>query len=207
MGRVRFFGIKSNGAIHLANNVLVDGETVTIGDRVYEWDDNASVTAPNILVTIGGSAAASAANLIAAINANKPTVPITATVDPVSTVTIRLAGDAQGAAGNLALAETVVDAGLTLSGALMTDGENAGSQTVHRGEYIITAIDVLAANAVIPTGLTTPRHVEADLRDTNGVFREDITGQLTVVSGEIHHGFEGVTDLVAGDRIIWQAWE
>ena len=207
MGRVRFFGIKAIGSIHFASNVLVDGETITIGDRIYEFDDNASVTAPNILVTIGGSAAATVTNLIAAINANKPTVPVTATVDPVSAVTIRIVGDAQGANGNLALAETVVDAGITLSGALMTDGENAGSQTVHRGLYIVTANDVLAANIVIPSGLTTPRFVEADLRDTNGVFREDITGQLTVVSGEIHHGFEGATDLVAGDQIIWQAWE
>ena len=89
----------------------------------------------------------------------------------------------------------------------MTGGENAGSQTVHRGEYTVTAIDVLATNIVIPTGLTTPRYVEADVRDANGVFKGDITGQLTVVNGEIHHGFEGATDVVATDRIIWQAWE
>jgi hypothetical protein len=207
MGRVRFFGIRAIGAIHLASNILVDGETVTIGGRIYEWDNNASVTPGNVLVTIGGTAALSAANLAAAITANKPIVAITATIDPVTDVCIRLVADQQGANGNLTLAEAVTDAGLTLSGALMTGGENAGSQIVHRGEYVVTAIDVLAANVLIATGLTTPKVVEVDLRDVNGVFREDITGQVTVSSGNILHGFEGATDLVAGDRIIWNAWE
>lgn len=207
MGRVRFFGISATGAIRIANNTLVDTETITIGDRVYEWDNNAAVTAGNILVTIGVDVATSITNLINAINANKPSVAVTASPDPVDALVIRLIADAQGANGNLALAETVADAGTIVSGALMVGGENSGSQIVHRGEYIVTALDVLAAHVLFPTGLTTPKHVEVDVRDTLGVFREDITGALTVSGGNVLHDFAGATDLVAGDRLIWQAWE
>ena len=207
MGRVRFFGIAATGAIRLANNTLVDTETITIGDRVYEWDNNAAVTAGNILVTIGGDVATSVANLIAAINANKPSVAVTASADPVDALVIRLIADAQGANGNLALAETIADAGNIVSGAFMTNGENAGSQIFHQGEYIVTALDVLAANLVIPTGLTTPKNVRVEIRDTVGVFREDITGAVTVVLGNILHDFAGAIDLVATDRVIWQGRE
>ena len=76
MGRVRFFGIKASGAIRMANNTLVDGETIVIGGKVYEWDDDVAVAPGSVLVTIGGNVAASIANLIAAINANKPVVPV-----------------------------------------------------------------------------------------------------------------------------------
>ncbi len=207
MGRVRFFGINATGAIRLANNTLVDGETITIGDRVYEWDNNASVTSGNILVTIGGTVAASITNLIAAINANKPSVAVTASADPIDALVIRLVADAQGANGNLALAETIADVNNIVSGANMVNGENAGSQIFHQGEYVVTALDVLATNVLIPTGLTTPKNVRVEIRDTLGVFREDITGAVTVVLGNILHDFAGVTDLIAGDRVIWQGRE
>lgn len=47
-----------------------DGETVTLGSTVFEYDNNASVSGTNVAVTIGGSATATANNLIAAITAN-----------------------------------------------------------------------------------------------------------------------------------------
>lgn len=46
-----------------------DGDTVTIGGTTFEFDNNATVTAGNTSVTIGGSAQASMQALIAAINA------------------------------------------------------------------------------------------------------------------------------------------
>jgi flagellar hook protein FlgE len=57
-----------------------DTNTVTINGRTYEFDNNAAITAGNISVTIGGTLAATLANLEAAIEANDPRFPSGGTV-------------------------------------------------------------------------------------------------------------------------------
>ncbi len=52
-----------------------DTNTVTINGRVYEFDNNAAITGGNISVTIGGTLAATLANLETAIEANDPQFP------------------------------------------------------------------------------------------------------------------------------------
>lgn len=207
MGRVRYLGSVAQGAFHLANNTIVDGETFSIGGKTYEFDDDASVSGTNVLVTIGGSAALTAAAMIAAINANKPTPGVTASADPVDSATVRLKADDRGAAGNLALAETVSDAGFTKSGATMTGGENGGTQTPSRGEYVVTAIDVLAGSVVIETGLQTPRFPHLYIRKADGTYAENLTGVVSISGSQIRHDFAGATDLEAGDIIEWSCWE
>lgn len=207
MGRVRFLGAVAQGSFHLANNTIVDGETFSIGGKTYEFDDDASVSGTNVLVTIGGTAALTAAEMITKINANKPTPGVTASIDPVSNVCVRLKADSRGAAGNLALAEAVSDAGFTKSGATLVGGENGGTQTEARGEYVVTAIDVLAANVVIETGLATPRFIKLYTRKADGTFFETSTGVITISGSQIRHDFAGATDLEAGDTLSWEAWE
>jgi hypothetical protein len=207
MGRMRYKGNPAQGAIRFGSNTIVDEEYVSIGGKIYEFDDDAAVTSPHVLVTIGGSAAATAANLIAAINANKPSPGVTASADPVEAETVRLVADKVGTAGNLALVEAVSDAGITVSGANMTGGENGGSQKVARGEYVVTALDVLAANVVIETGLASPRFIKLYTRKADGTFFETSTGVVTISGSQIRHDFAGGTDLEAGDTLSWEAYE
>jgi len=63
--------VAATGTLTFSDSVS-DTETVTIGDDVYEFDTDASVTEGNILVDVSGGATASAAvtALVAAINAN-----------------------------------------------------------------------------------------------------------------------------------------
>lgn len=204
---MRFLGMVAIGAVRIGDHAnLLDGETISIGDKTYEWDDNASVTTGNVAVTIGADAPADIVNLRNAINANKPSVPVTATVDPIDTATLRIAADAQGAAGNLALAETMSDADNVVSGPAMTDGENAGTQTVSRGKYTVTAIDVSAGSIILPTALATPRFFQLDCRSATGLEKA-ITSLATIDGATLKIDFDGATNPVAGDVLYWDAWE
>jgi hypothetical protein len=213
MGRVKFLGLRAVGAIRLNANPA-DGETVTIGPvpavggvtgKRFEFDNNAAVTAGNILVTIGGSAALSAIALRDKINTNKPTpVGITAEIDPVDTSTVRLYADAPGAGGNLALADT--GAAIDVSSAVMTGGEGSGNQTLHRGEHVVTALDVAAGNVMIDTGLSGPRFPQVDCFSAAGL-QKALTSLVIVVGSKIQLDFDGATNPVAGDKISWGAYE
>lgn len=206
MGRNRFLGALAQGAFDLANNTILDGETFSIGGKVYEFDDDASVSGTNVLVTIGGTAALTAAEMVSKINANKPTPGVTAAVDSKRDTTVRLKADSRGAAGNLALAETVADAGFTKSGSTMVGGENGGTQTEHRGQYTVTDIDVLADQIVIETGLGTPRFPDVSVRSSAGVPKAH-TAEISIVGTTIKLNFAGATDPAAGDVVTWEAWE
>jgi hypothetical protein len=207
MARVRYLGGIAQGAVRIGDHAnLADGETIEIGDKTYEWDNNASVGAGNVTVTIGADAAGDIVNLRNAINANKPSVPVTAAVDPIDTAVCRINADAQGSAGNLALATDMADADNIISGAAMTGGENAGTQTVGRGAYTVTALDVAAGSILIPTGLATPRFFQLDARSSTGLEKA-ITSLSVIDGGDIKVDFDGATNPVAGDVIYWDAWE
>ena len=213
MGRVRFFGGKAQGAIRLALNPA-DTETVTIGtpasgdEKVFEFDNNATVTPGNVTVTIGGSAALTAVALRDAINANPTIPPVVAFLDPKDVLVVRLAASFRGASGNHPLAETMAGGGNEVSAAAMTGGENGGSQIVHRGEYAVTAMDVVADQIVIETGVpVTARFVEIEIRDATGLVKAH-TALITVISNNrISINFAGLVDPAATDLITWQAWE
>jgi hypothetical protein len=205
MGRQKFEGVKAMGAVRLAVNPA-DTETVTIGNKVYEFDNNAAVTAGRVSVTIGGSAAATAANLITAINANKPTPGVTAYADPIDNLTVRLEADAVGSDGNMALAETMAGAGNEVSAANMTGGENAVNQVEARGEHVVTALDVAAGCIMISTGLSTPRFRQIDCWSSTGL-QKALTSLCTFDGSRIKIDFDGATNPVAGDLVSWAAWE
>lgn len=206
MSRVRYFGNPAQGSIKFGSNTIIDGETITIGNKVYELRAAAPAGGGHILVVVGGTAALTAAALIVAINANKPSVPVTAVIDPVSNVTVRLVADVAGDAGNIILQETVVDAGIVVSGATLVGGENAATQTIARGKYAVTQNDVDATNIVIETGLVSPRFATVESYGATGA-KKTSTGLVTVSGTKILHDFTGATDHVAGDVLVWSAWE
>lgn len=210
MSRWKFFGLKSVGAIRVGDFAnLLDGEVIVIGDKTYEWDNNAAVTAGHVLVTIGASDAACIVNLMAAINANKPSIPVSAVVDPKDAKTARIYADNRGAAGNIDFTTDMADAGNVIAAVddLLANGENGGNQIRHRGVYVVTAIDILADNLMIETGL--PNSIDwfsAEVRTTAGVPKAH-TMELTASGTKIRGNFAGATDPVEGDVITWEAGE
>ncbi|MGH9462014.1 MAG: hypothetical protein ACRD1X_12395 [Vicinamibacteria bacterium] len=204
-GRFKFKGGKAVGSLHLSAQPS-DGDFFTIGGKKYEFDNNASVGAGSVTVTIGGSAALTMTALIAAINANKPTIPVTAVVDPVNATgqTCRLTADRVGSNGNLALTKS--GANLVLSAAAMAGGENGSIQTVARGAHTVDANDVQADAVIIETGLTSPRFAEVVCRDSAGLLKA-ITALVTVVGSTIKVAFAGATDPAATDVLTWSSWE
>lgn len=211
MGRIRFFGNKSKGSVRIADFAsLLDTEVIVIGNKTFEWDDNAAVTAGNVLVTIGASDAISITNLRDAINANKPTPPVDAVVDPKDTKVLRIEATNRGAAGNMAFTTDMADADNIIAAVAdkLDGGENGGQQTLHRDVYTVTALDVLADNIMIPTGIpNTPRFRQVEFLSAAGLQRNTVTALVTLVGKDLRIDFAGAVDLVAGDLVVWQVWE
>lgn len=215
MGRFRFNGLKAQGAICIKDYAsLLSGELITIGNKVYEFRTSGSASGSHIQVNVGASNALTITALITAINANKPTnaagvasAPATAVVDPVDTSVCRIYADSRGAAGNMIFTTTMADSDNVITGSgLLEYGENAGEQTLHRGSYVVSAIDVLALSIVIETGLTTPRDATVETYGSTGA-KKTSTALKTVSGTKILLDFTGATDHVAGDVIVWSAWE
>lgn len=208
MGRVLYKGNRSYGFVRIGNHAgLADGNLIVIGNKTYEWDSGGGVGGGNVAVTIGANAAADITNLIAAINANKPSIPVSAYVDPLDTAVARIEADAEGANGNLAFTETMGDAANIISGTgLLEYGENAGHQHTVRGEHVVTTADVTIGNIMISTGLSTPRYFDISFRASTGAFK-GVTALVTFAGTRIRVDQDGATSYAAGDIIRWEAWE
>lgn len=124
-----------------AGDSVADGDTITIGSDIYEFDDDDEVGEGHILVDISGGATADDAGIAldAAITADGTEDVTSAEADGVVTLT----AGTPGAAGNLALAKSCAHA--ALSGTAMTGGVDA--TTGHKGEmrvdsdYLYVCID------------------------------------------------------------------
>lgn len=158
--------------------IVVNGDTVTIGTKVYTFQS--ALTNVDGNVKIGGTAAASLTNLFNAINGTggvsgtdyaaatvaHPTVTAT---NPTGT-TVVLTAKTQGVAGN-AIASTETSAQLSFGAATLTGGVDATSAvgaTTHgissgEGPYVITAATTL------PGGYTAGRFVWVRSVDANNV--------------------------------------
>jgi hypothetical protein len=101
------------------SGAVSDGDTVTIGTDVYEFDTDASVGAGNILVDVSGGATAPAAvtALAAAITASD-----TQEIGGVDGAgdTVDLTADVKGADWNIALAKSGTN--IAVSAATLTGG-------------------------------------------------------------------------------------
>lgn len=217
MGAQRYFGNRAHGVIHLSETATVadvaDGEIITIGSKIYEFDVTGDgVSGSNVLVLATGSPTAQTlrATLLAAINANKPNIPVSAVVgfaEPALTGIIVIEADAEGIAGNMVFTTTMATGTSSISGTGNLEyGENGSSQKEARGEWIVSDEDILAAGVQIDTGLSSPRFKQIDVITTAGVFKA-WDGACTIVGRELRFDQAGTTDFIAGDKIIWQCWE
>lgn len=121
-------GVAATGSITcVAKASLIDGETVTIGSTVYEFDvDGLGVTGGNKPVDVSG---ATTAIEVAAILAASVYLADATTVDNLDG-TISLTAPGTGAAGNVTITDTVANVGFLVSG--FTGGAD-GTVTVYLG--------------------------------------------------------------------------
>jgi hypothetical protein len=103
-------GVFANALLQITG-VVVDGQTVTVGAEVYEFDDDAVVVAGNILVDVSGglSAVNALAQLTLAINASGKSG--VRAEDPLDGVNLDLIAKKahDNVSANVALAETIVN--------------------------------------------------------------------------------------------------
>lgn len=120
--------------------VVADGQTVTIGSEVYEFDTDSDVTAGNIAVDVSGgvTAAAAVTALVTAITAESALVTAVDDTGDVVTVTATTAG----VAGNsIATTETCTNASwgaATLTGGLDANTKILNTYTFASGSQVIT---------------------------------------------------------------------
>ncbi len=207
MGRVRDAGNKSYGSVRIADFAnLLDGEVITIGAKIFEWDDDATVSGSNIAVDIGVSDAECITNLRDQINAEYPST-LVAYVDPVDTKTLRIEAMEAGGLGNLVFTTTMLDANniiAAVSGAL-ADGGADENRARASGVYVVTALDVLATSLMIPTPFAAP--ALGNLRVVSSAdVPKYITSKPTISGTRIKITDNGATVLAAGDKVTWEVY-
>jgi hypothetical protein len=113
-------GVAATGVVTFSG-VVSDGDTVTIGADVYEFDTDSSVAAGNIAVDVsGGVTAAQAVTALALAITTSDTQEIGG-VDGAGD-TVDLTSEVKGTVGNKALAKSGTN--ITVSGAALTGGVN-----------------------------------------------------------------------------------
>ena len=147
-------GVAATGTLTFSDSVS-DTETVTIGDDVYEFDTDASVTAGNILVDVSGGATASDAvtALVAAITASD-TQGVGAADGAGDTVV--LTADTKGTAAN-SIATTETCANAAFGAATLTGGVD--STTGVKGQMYIDASYLYVSIATSTVSTTNWRRV------------------------------------------------
>lgn len=207
MGFYQFNGSKAHGAVRIGSHGdLADAELINLGDKVFAWDSGGGVGPGQIAVAVGVNAAAAIANLVSAINNNKPSGrPASAHIDPLDSAVCRIVSDDVGARGNILFTTTMAHPSNIIDavGGLLKGGEDAITQTLHRNTHIVTALDVAAGSIRIPTGVQAPKHHQVDVYASTGAPKEDLTTKWAT-SGEFLVGdFDGATNPVQGDKVNW----
>jgi hypothetical protein len=195
--RTRGAGRPATGHIRLAANPN-DTDTLTITTGlvvvVYEFDNNAAVTAGRILVTIGASAAATATNLAAAILANQG-IYLGAAAHATDTTVVDIATLAKG--GILTLAESTGGARVVVR----DNGEEltTGDRQLYVISRVVVAEDVTRTRIRVDTRMTSILYYQFRLR-TSAASNVEIgyTGAVTISGGVIEFGAGG-TNFAAGN--------
>ncbi len=207
MGETIFPGRKSYGAIRIgAYASLVNGDTITIGNKIYEFRTSGSASAGHVQVNVGGSGAATASALQAAIMANQPSVSIDAYVDLVDSLVVRLEGHDHGTAGNVAFSASLTGATniIDQTSGFLLGGTAAGNRHLDSDRYTVTAMDVTAGSIMIPTNLQSPKILSFQVFDATGV-QKVCTGTVTVSNNRIKYAASGGTNPANTDVIVWTA--
>lgn len=200
----RFPGRKAVGVIRMASNVA-DGETVTIGGDVYEFDRAESgVTAGRIAVT--GHADDTPANasdaLIATINSDGREL---VTAVDISANEILLLSDSPGAVV-LALAETMAGSNNAVSAAAMYGGAAAAAKRVATSVRVPNATEVALGNLHFGFDFT-PTLVQVTIRTTSTGVTVAWDGATTITGTRVVLDNSGTTDWATTSTVYLVAWE
>lgn len=146
---VQFPGLLAYGVLRVAANVA-DGETVTIGADVYEFDTGDGVTEGNIAVDVSGGVTPADATdaLVAAINASS-TEAVTA--QDISDNQVLVVADAPGAV-TLDLDTDMQGADNGWDAEAMHGGEAAGLKRAVRVAHVPNAVELALDRVLIPLG-------------------------------------------------------
>jgi len=205
MGELVFPGNKSYGSIRIgAYASLVNGDTITIGNKVYEFRTSGSAAAGHVQVNVGGSGAATAIALQAAIAANQPSVPIDSYVDAVDALVVRLEAHDAGTAGNIAFSASMTGGTniIDQTSGFLLGGENGKLTHLDSGRYTVQPLDVTAACIMIPTKLAAPKILSIQVFDATGVLKV-CTGTFVPSSNRLKYVPAGGTNPAATDVICW----
>lgn len=211
MGRLTDFGNKSYGAVRIGDWAnLLDGEKIIIArtgegafSKEFTWDDDAAVGAGEILVDMGADAEEAIDNLKTAINAQLPAL-LLCYVDPVDPAVLRIEGVAEGDAGNLDFTTDMSDPQNII--AAIDDALAGGAKAFNIGragaEYVVTALDVLAQNVMIPTPFQAPVSPRVFVR-TSADVPKYITDKVKTNGTRLQIEKNGATNLAEGDKVDW----
>ena len=188
-------GVAATGSIAVVGGAsLVDGQTFTLNDgvnaaTVFEFDSNASVTGGRVgVVFTGGDSAGTVRDaVIAAINGVGAGLAITAS--PGTAAQVLLTNDALGAAGNVTISDTVVDAGFVPSGM-------SGGVTVSSPRTVLFLTD----NVTSPT-----KYIAVSLDATNRPFLKMTNIAGTVVAQTTPGGADIPAGQLLSIRVAWSS--
>lgn len=178
-----------------------DADTVTVTvagvATVYEFDNNASVGAGNVAVTIGGTAAITATNLANAIKLNQAgRIAAAAHGTDTSVVDVRVLS----AGATLALAESTAGARVVAQ----DNGEELSPAVLlaYAGSRTLTAEDVTRGRVRFDTGFASVRLWQAIIRESSAsLFATSWNGAATLSGGVIELDNSGSEDWAAANVI------
>lgn len=115
-------------------------------------------------------------------------------------------GSPAASATATACSETLAGANNEWATATLVSGKAAGVRELAMLEHTVDATEVALTAVRIPLPFT-PSAFLVQAYDTNGVFKEDLTDQITISSNRIEYDFNGATNLAATDVVRVLAWD
>lgn len=192
-------GVFANALVQISG-VVSDGETVTVGAEVYEFDDDAAVTAGRIAVDVTGdlSAANALAKLTLAINASGRSG--VRAEDPVDGINMDLIAKLahENVSANVALAETMANGAIDT---VMQEGKK-GTPPMKLTRNP-SALEVVAARMKWFFDREVD-HVQVHVRDASGVVKA-WSGGDGFNDTEVTLDNAGGVDWIATDRVTLDA--
>ncbi len=187
--------------LRIAANVA-DGETVTIGNDVFEFDNNATYTAGRIQVVIPGLTPAQATPaLVAAIN-NSSAHRLLAVQISVNEVLVVTRDDA-GTVGALACSETMAGANNQWANATLYAGGGPGTVQGMLQQRAANAQEVAIGSAHFWFPFTVAA-CQASVRTSAGVAKT-WDGAVAISGQRVTMDNAGASDWAAGDILVVNA--
>lgn len=206
----RHSGVAGVEVLRIAANVA-DTETVTIGDDTYEFDRAVDgVVSGNIAVTTHADDTPANATdaLITAINTlgTMSVLAVDVSVNELVVFTAnRRGGDIKGAAGSIAVSETMAGANNEWGGANIDDGRRFGSPT-WMTTRVPTAQEVALGNMQFGVPFT-PAHTMVQVNITGSGALKLWDGKTFISGGQLNIANNGAVDWAVTDTVTILAQE